>query len=125
MRRREGRLHHAIGPAQQFAAGMEQLHEDLCAFGVDRIEQAPERRDAVIRRAHQQRLGIARGFVDADDLDDDEPGPAPGAGALIGDQRIGRQAAFGQIGVMPGREDAVADLGGLEGEGRKEMWETA
>ena len=36
---RVGRLRHAFGPAQQFAARMEQLDEDLGAFGMDGIDQ--------------------------------------------------------------------------------------
>jgi hypothetical protein len=70
--------------------------------------------DAVVGGSHQQGFRVARRLVHAHDLDDDEPGAAPRPGPLIGDQRVRRQARLGQVGVMPGREDAVADLGGLD-----------
>ena len=59
----------------------------------------------------------------ADDLHDDQPGAALGARALIGDQRFGRQAASRQIGVVAGREDPVAEFGGLDLEWGEEMGE--
>ena len=44
-------------------------------------------------------------------LDDDEAGSALGARLVIGDEVLPRQAALGEVGLMAGREDAVADLG--------------
>ena len=87
MRRREGRLDYAIGPAEEFAARVKELDEDPGAFGVDGVDQPLEGRDAVVGCAHQQRFGIARRFMHADHLNDDQSRTTLRAGALIGDQR--------------------------------------
>lgn len=59
----------------------------------------------------------SRGFID------DQPDTAPGARLVIGDQRIARTARFRQPGLMPGREDAIADLMPPKAERREQMRE--
>src|SRR5262249_9194322 len=82
-----------------------------------------KRLDAAIVRAHQQVIGIARRFMHPHHLHDDEAGAAFGARDVIGDERLGRQVILGQIGVMPGREYPVAELGRLDLIGGEEMRE--
>ena len=42
---------------------------------------------------------------------------------MIGDQRLARTPLLGEPGLMPGREDAIADLMPPEAERREQMWE--
>ena len=114
MGRRKGRLHHPIGPPQQLTAWVEELDENLGSFRMYGIDQPPERRDAVIGGSHQQGFRVARGLMHADDLDDDQPGATARPGTLVGDQRLGRQTFLGQVGIVPGGEDASADFSRLD-----------
>ena len=50
------------------------------------------------------------GLVEARRLDDDKPGAATGPGLVIGDEVAADEAALGEIGLMPRRQDAVSDL---------------
>ena len=84
------------------------------------LGEAREARDApvVVRRQLVRR--VARGRVDARDLDDDEPDAAARPRLLVRDQPVRHQAVLGHDGVVPRRHDAVAERRAADAERREQ-----
>ncbi len=61
--------------------------------------------------------------MEASCLNDDETGAAPGPRLVIGNEVLSRQPALGEVGLMAGRKDAIADLRVAQPEGGEEARE--
>ena len=61
--------------------------------------------------------------MEAGGLDDDETGAAFGPRLVIGNEVLPRQPALGEVGLVAGREDAIADLRVAQPDGGEEAGE--
>ena len=100
---------------------MEELGEDRGSVAVDRLGDVLVAGDGGFIGGHEDVAGVAGGFVDAGDLEDDESGSAFRAGLMIGDEVVADVAVIVEDGVMAGGDDAVADRHGAEGDGVEEV----
>lgn len=89
---------------------MRQLTEDLRAMALHRSGQPCVMRDRIIGQDRQIRRLAHRTFMEPRRLVHDQPHPAARPRLVIGDEIVLRHVPLGQIGLMPGRKDAVADL---------------
>jgi hypothetical protein len=123
--RRGGICHapHAGLAASGAAPGMGKLAEDARAMAVHRRCKAAIAWNTLVARDHD--LGrVAKGaLVVARRLDDDKAGPATGPGFVIGDEVAADEAALGEVGLMPRRQDAVSDLQTAQVERREKVFE--
>jgi hypothetical protein len=65
--------------------------------------------NARIVNGHQDVRGVARAFVYAGDLDDDEAHPALGAGSVVGNQLFTDLSVINHHGVVTGRNNPILD----------------
>ena len=110
-----------ISTFHNLAPGVEKLREDGAAFGVNGLGQGSIARDAVIACGHQQMRGVARRFMHACHLRDNQPRPTLGPCAVVFHQCGIHRAIGGQSGVMPRRQDAVAQGHAPQCQWRKQM----
>ena len=102
---------------------MRKLTDDLCAMPLHRRGQPRIMRDRrIIGQRQILRLADPRGMKPRGFVHD-QPDAALRASLMIGDQRLARTPLLGEPGLMPGREDAIADLMPPEAERREQMWE--
>jgi hypothetical protein len=106
---------------KDFSPRMEQLREDLRAVGMHRPGQFRVAGDAFVAGGHQDMGGIAGAVMDTRDLHHDQSGAALRARRVIGDQGVVHGAVRRQHGVVPGRQNPVADLDIAYGDGGKEV----
>ena len=119
-----------IGDGQQpvaafhdLAAGMEKLREDGAAMRMTGIRQLSIAFDAIVVGGHQHMRSIARRLMHAGDLGDDQADAAPGAGFVVGNQRLVDEAVGRQRRVVAGGEDTVLDFRAAKGDRREQMRE--
>ena len=72
---------------------------------------------------HEDVAGVAGGFVDAGDLEDDKSGSAFRTSLMVGDEVVADVAVIVEDGVMAGGHDAIADRRGADGDGFEEVRE--
>ena len=99
-----------------------ELPEHGAVVPLHRLGHAPVARDAGIGGRVQKPQ--AYGFMNPGGFRDDEPGPTPGPRLVVGHEAvIGQLIRTGELGTVPGREDAVSEGARPYGERREEMFE--
>ena len=100
----------AAGEPLRNSAGMGDLPEDFRTMAVDATGKVLQARDAVV--AGNDQLGAVRksGGMEAGRLHDDETGASLGPRLVIGNKVFSRQPALGEVGLVPGGKDAIADF---------------
>ncbi len=114
---------HSALAVHDFAAGVEELGEDRGTVTVDRLGDGLVSGHGGFVGGHEDVAGVAGGFVDAGDLENDEPGPALRAGFVVGDEVVADVAVVVEDGVVAGGDDAVADRRGAQRDGFEEVRE--
>ena len=114
---------HAALSVHDLAAGVEELGDDRRSVAVDRLGDGSVAGHRGVVGGHEDVVRVARGLVDAGDLEDDESGAAGRTGFMVGDEVLTDLAMVVEDGVMSGGDDAVADRVRAQRDGFEEVRE--